>query len=127
MPEKYPQPRWGLLYLALPLATGLFWVIARMHVSGAERDIMMAGALFIVGGYVEAWRLANAVALLRHPLTDNPAAPIYYVQSIMESRPARAKPGVRAVLVTDAYDDLFSMPVYIREPSPPALMEEEKA
>ncbi len=127
MPEKYPQPRWGLLYLALPLAAALFWLIARLRATGVERDIMMIGALFIVGGYAEAWRLANAVALLRHPLTDHPAAPIYYAREVLGPRPAPAEPGVRAVLVTDAYDDLFSMPVYIGEPAPGALVEEEQA
>ncbi len=118
MSAKHPLPRWAILYLAMPLAGALFWLIQRLHPSGITRDLLMVGALLIVGGYVEAWHLANTVRLLHHPLTDRPGAPIYYVREATGAGPTPAASGVRAVLVTGSYHDLFAMPVYIAEPMP---------
>ena len=59
------RPRWGLLYLVLPLAVLSFWLIHRAHPSDVMRRLLqIVGALLLIFGYVEVWRVANTVALL---------------------------------------------------------------
>jgi len=118
MSEQHPQPRWWLLYPALPLAGALFWLIQRMRPVGIARDLLMIGALLVVTGYVEVWHLANTLALLHHPLGVSDGQPIYYARECAGAGPARAESRIRAVLVTDSHDDLFALPVYIGEASP---------
>ena len=104
-----------MLYLTLPLAGGLFYLIERMHPSGTMRSLLQVVALLIVAGYVEVWHLANTVALLHHPLTGNHSKPIYYVREVEDS--PRAGPGthIQARFIVDSYSDLFSAPVQVGE------------
>jgi hypothetical protein len=118
MLDNYRQPRWWVLYLTMPLAALLFFLIKRAHPAGAARGLLEFGALLILLGYVEVWCRANTVSLLHHPLTDGGREPIYYAWEAGAAHPVRAEKGIQAVLVTDSRYDLFPVPVYVGEPEP---------
>ncbi len=122
MLERYRQPRWALLYLVLPLAAVLLWLVQRAHLSGIEHGLLDMGVLLVVAGYVEAWRFANLVALLHHPLAGTDGSPIYYVREVTAPGvPGSEAGGVSLPAIGGVYSDLFSLPVRVAEPSPSAV------
>ncbi len=119
MPDNHPRPRWGFLYLAMPLAGLLFWLVQRAKLTGTVRNLLDIGALIVVFGYVEAWRVANAVALLHHPLPGGNGGPIYYAREVVGSVPAGSEGRLHPVFVADSGSDLSSVPGQVGEPLRP--------
>ncbi len=112
--RQYPQPLWWLLYLSLPLAALLFWLIARATLAAGVRRGLEIGAILIVFGYVEIWHMANRVALLYHPLGVRPGQPLYKVQEAPP--PGHRLPAIAAeqpALTYTFYSDLFMGPVSV--------------
>ncbi len=105
MSERYTRPRWGGLYLVLPLAGGLFWLTGRVHASNAGRGALQLVVIAIIFAYVEIWQRLNRVALLRHPRWGDGKALYRAREAVAAHRPAP---------VTAAfYSDLFLGPVSV--------------
>ena len=109
------RPRWGLLYLVLPLAALLFWLIDRAHPSDVMRRLVQIGAVLLVFGYVDVWRVANAASLLHQSVEDRQGEPLY------GAREASAGNETGTAAAAGPYEDLFAAPVRVVEPSPPVM------
>jgi hypothetical protein len=115
---KHPQPRWGLLYLALPLAGGLFYLIERGHPSGFFRSAEQVGALLLTVGYVELWRRSNALAFLHHPLYGHYDEPLYVLRDGAGPEANESEAGSPSHPVAGFYSELFSAPLHRASPWP---------
>ncbi len=58
------RPRWGLLYVIVPLAAGLFWLEIKAPWPKAEHRAAEVGIVLLVFGLVELWLRANWLAIL---------------------------------------------------------------
>ena len=57
-------PRWGLLYMIVPLAAGLFWLEMKTPLSETEHRAADIGIVLLIFGLVEIWLRANRLAML---------------------------------------------------------------
>jgi hypothetical protein len=57
-------PRWGILYLLVPLAAGLFWLEMRAPFSETGHRAADIGIVLLIFGLVELWLRANRLALI---------------------------------------------------------------
>jgi hypothetical protein len=58
-------PRWGLLYMIVPLAAGLFWLEMKTPLSETEHRAADVGIVLLIFGLVELWLRANRLAFFR--------------------------------------------------------------
>ncbi len=116
MTNNHSRPRWGILYLVLPLAGGLLWLIHRARPAGTARTLLDLGALLVVFVFVEIWERANDAALLRQPFAGDDFLPLYVPRETAAGQPTAEEPGIPAVLASDEYGDLFPLPVQVGEP-----------
>lgn len=105
MKRQHSRPRWGVLYLVLPLAGLLFWQIHQAWPAGTMRSLLDIGALLFVFVFVEVWRLANSVALLCHPLAGGDGGPLYHAREAVPAAPAR----IPAVFAAESQGELISV------------------
>ncbi len=115
MTKNHARPRWGILYLVLPLAGGLLWLIHRARPAGTARSLLDIGALVVVFVFVEIWERANYAAMLRQPFAGDDLPPIYRSYEAVAGRMDEAE-GIPAVFASDEYSDLFPLPVQVAEP-----------
>ena len=121
--NHYPRPRWWLLYLCLPLAGVMFWLIERAHSSDMVRESLEIGALLIVFTHVELWRKANAVALLHHPGAGKGQATAQQVAEVTSDRAWDGADGRRRVPGYTFCSDLFKVQMESME-LPPSRIDE---
>lgn len=116
--RSHLRPRWWLLYLALPLGGILFWLIESAHPSDPVRRALQIGVVLLVFGYVDWWRRANALALLR---LDTEGQRLYQISEV--SRRSDADPGTdRAPATTGTfYSGLFAARVVVSEWEPSVI------
>jgi hypothetical protein len=57
-------PRWGILYMIVPLAAGLFWLEMKTPLSETEHRAADVGIVLLIFGLVELWLRANRPAML---------------------------------------------------------------
>lgn len=57
-------PKWGILYLVLPLATGLFWLQMQALLPEVGHRAAEVGIVLLTYGLVALWLRANRLALL---------------------------------------------------------------
>jgi hypothetical protein len=58
------RPRWGILYMALPLAAGLFWLQMQAPLPEVGHRAAEVGVVLLTFGLVELWLRANRLAIL---------------------------------------------------------------
>jgi hypothetical protein len=58
------RPKWGILYLVLPLAGGLFWLEMKVPLSEVGHRAAQVGIVLLTFGLVELWLRANRLAML---------------------------------------------------------------
>jgi hypothetical protein len=121
--DVHPKPRWWLLYLSLPLAGGLFWLIERSNPNDFSRRLLQLGAVLVVFGYIELWRRANIVALLHYPLEGQEGQALYRASEFIPRGYRGPAQGRRPALAYSFYSELFTAPVRIAELSPPGNVE----
>jgi hypothetical protein len=66
------RPRWWILYLAMPLGAGLFWLEARAPLFGGWHRAAQVGVVLVVFGVVELWRICNVAALIHEDVRALP-------------------------------------------------------
>jgi hypothetical protein len=57
-------PKWGILYLVLPLAAGLFWLQMQATLPETGHQVAEVGVVLLTYGLVELWLRANRLAIL---------------------------------------------------------------
>jgi hypothetical protein len=57
-------PQWGILYLVLPLAVGLFWLEVKAPLSEAGHRVAQVCVMLLTYGLVALWLRANRLAIL---------------------------------------------------------------
>jgi hypothetical protein len=58
-------PRWGILYMIVPLAAGLFWLEMKAPFSETGHRAVDVGIVLLIFGLVELWLRTNRLAFLR--------------------------------------------------------------
>jgi len=58
------RPKWGILYLILPLAGGLFWLEMKVPLSEVGHRAAQVGIVLLTFGLVELWLRTNRFAFL---------------------------------------------------------------
>ncbi len=120
MLSEYRQPRWGWVYLVVPLAAVLFWLVRQVHASDTVHRLLEIAVMLVVWAYVEVWQRINLVALIHHPFLGFRGWPLYREREAVP--PGTTSPAERAALGS-FYSDLFSAPITIWEPEPSAAAE----
>jgi hypothetical protein len=64
MSTNVRRPCWWVMYLAVPLGAGLFWLEARAPLSVGWHRAAQVGVVLVVFGVVELWRMCNIAALI---------------------------------------------------------------
>jgi len=57
-------PQWGILYMIVPLAAGLFWLETKVPLSETGHRVADVGIILLTFGLVEFWLRANRLAIL---------------------------------------------------------------
>lgn len=57
-------PKWGILYMVLPLSAGLFWLQMQAPWPEAGHRVAEVGIVLLTFGLVELWLRANRLAIL---------------------------------------------------------------
>ena len=57
-------PKWGILYLVLPLTVGLFWLQMQSPLPEAGHRVAEVGVILLAYGLVAPWLRANRLAIL---------------------------------------------------------------
>jgi hypothetical protein len=71
-------PRWGLLYMIVPLAVGLLWLQLQTPLPEAGHKVAEVGVILLTYGLVALWLWANRLAILhedyrRHEKISQPS------------------------------------------------------
>ena len=64
MLNQKPGPRWGLLYMIVPLSAGLFWLEMKVPLSETQHRAADVVIVLLIFGLVELWLRANRLAFL---------------------------------------------------------------
>ncbi len=118
--SEYRRPRWGWLYLVLPLAVILFWLAERAHTSITVHRLLEVGVMLVVWAYVEIWQRLNLTALLHHPFFHSGAVPFYREREAVPPKATRAPIGT-------FYSDLFATSINVWNSEPSTAGEPERS
>ena len=102
MASERRRPRWGQLYLILPLMGSLFWLESRLRLPNGGRHALDVGIIVLVCGLAGLWQHANALALAHLPDAETgPVATTVAGRLILEEPTAPASEG----MVADGKDE----------------------
>jgi hypothetical protein len=72
MSTSVRRPCWWVMYLAVPLGAGLFWLEARVPLSLGWHRAVQVGVVLVVFGVVELWRICNIAAVIHEDVRALP-------------------------------------------------------
>ena len=89
MSNQERGPKWGLLYLALPLAAGLFWLQMQAPLPETGHRVAEVGIVLFTYGCVALWLRANRLAILNEDARGHKQSRIRVI--VMEGIPAEER------------------------------------